>query len=267
MKRPTWWVLLVVILGVGAAAYYSYYYWQRSRQQPVPPQPSQTEAPPAPVSTAPAILHPLDTGPAQPLPALGESDAATSEALAGLLDRKSLTQFFYPDLVIRRIVATIDNLPRKKAPVHMMPVKPVPPQFARAGKENNMVISPGNAARYAAYVKIVQAVNAPKLVDVYVRFYPLFQRTYEELGFPKGYFNDRLVETLDDLLDAPDIKGPIKLIQPKVMYEFADPDLEARSAGQKIMIRMGSENAAKVKAKLREIRQEMTRREPKLKRP
>jgi len=33
------------------------------------------------------------------------------------------------------------------------------------------------------------------------------------------------------------------------------------------MIRMGSENAAKVKAKLREIRQEMTRREPKLKRP
>ena len=130
-----------------------------------------------------------------------------------------------------------------------------------------MVISPGNSARYAAYVRIAQAVNAPKLVDAYVRFYPLFQRAYEELGYPKGYFNDRLIETLDDLLAAPDIKGPIKLTQPKVMYEFADPALEARSAGQKIMIRMGGENAARVKAKLREIRHEVTRRELKSNRP
>ena len=264
MQRTAWWVLLVVILGSGAAAYY---YWQQSLRQPVPPQPSKAAAPPAPVSTAPAILHPLDTGPAQPLPALGESDAAMWETLAGLLDRKSLTQFFYPNLMIRRIVATIDNLPRKKAPMRMMPVKPVPPPFARLGTGDNTVIGPGNSARYAAYVRVAQAVDAPKLVDVYVRFYPLFQRAYEELGFPKGYFNDRLVETLDNLPDAPDIKGPIKLTQPKVMYEFADPAFEGRSAGQKIMIRMGSENAAKVKARLREIRHEVTRRELKSNRP
>lgn len=264
MKRTTWWVLLVVILVGGAAAYY---YWQRSLQRPVPPQPSKTEAPPAPVSTAPAILHPLETKEAQPLPVLGDSDAAMREALAELLGKKSSTEFFYPDLMIRRIVATIDNLPRKKAPVRMMPVKPVPPLFARAGTQDNMVISPGNAARYAAYVTVAQAVDARKLVDVYIRLYPLFQRAYEELGFPKGYFNDRLVETLDNLLAAPDIKGPIKLTQPKVMYEFADSALEARSAGQKIMIRMGGENAAKVKAKLREIRHEVTRRELKSNRP
>ena len=264
MQRTAWWVLLVVILGSCAAAYY---YWQQGLRQPVPPQPSKAAAPPAPVSAEPAILHPLDTGPAQPLPALGESDAAMWDALAGLLDKKSLTQFFYPDLVIRRIVATIDNLPRKKAPVRMMPVKPVPQPFARLGKGDNTIISPGNSARYAAYVRIAQAVNAPKLVDAYVRFYPLFQRAYEELGYPKGYFNDRLVETLDDLLASPDIKGPIKLTQPKVMYEFADSALEARSAGQKIMLRMGSENAARVKARLREIRHEVTRRELKSKRP
>lgn len=264
MQRTIWWVLLVVILGGGAAAYY---YWQHRPQQPVPPQPSKTAAPPAPVTTEPAIRYPLDTGPAQPLPALGESDAAMWEALAGLLGKKSLTEFFYPDLMIRRIVATIDNLPRKKAPLRMMPVKPVPQPFARLGAGDNTIIGPGNAARYAAYVRVVQAVDARKLVDVYIRFYPLFQRAYEELGYPKGYFNDRLVETLDNLLDAPDIKGPIKLAQPKVMYEFADPALEARSAGQKIMTRMGSENTAKVKAKLREIRHEVTRRELKSNRP
>lgn len=116
----------------------------------------------------------------------------------------------------------------------------------------------GNAARYAAYVKLVRAVDAAKLVSVYVGFYPLFQQAYEELGYPKAYFNDRLVEATDDLLAAPELAGPIKLAQPGVLFEFADPDLEARSAGQKIMIRMGRDNAVQVKAKLREIRQLVT---------
>jgi hypothetical protein len=38
------------------------------------------------------------------------------------------------------------------------------------------------------------------------------------------------------------------------MYEFADPDLEELSTGQKLMLRIGPENAAAVKVKLREIR-------------
>jgi hypothetical protein len=43
-------------------------------------------------------------------------------------------------------------------------------------------------------------------------------------------------------------------VRPKVLYEFADPDLEKRSWGQKAMIRMGPPNERVVKAKLREIR-------------
>ena len=263
MNRTIWWVLLVVTLGGGAAAYY---YWQQKMQQPVSP-PLHTQAPPSQVSTEPAIRHPVETAPAQPLPVLGDSDAAMWEALADLLGKKPLTELFYPDRMIRRIVATIDNLPRKKAPLRVMPVKPVPPSFARMDTGNNVVIGPGNSKRYAPYVTLAQAVDAGKLAEAYIRFYPLFQQAYEELGYPKGYFNDRLVEALDNLLDAPDINEPIKLVQPKVMYEFADPALEARSAGQKIMIRMGSENAAKVKTRLREIRHEVTRRDPKSNRP
>lgn len=63
------------------------------------------------------------------------------------------------------------------------------------------------------------------------------------------------------MLAAPDIKGPVKLVRPKVMYQFADPSLEARSAGQKILIRMGSDNAGRIKAKLNEIRHELTGQE------
>jgi hypothetical protein len=87
-----------------------------------------------------------------------------------------------------------------------------------------------------------------------VRFYPLFQQAYQSLGYPNGYFNDRLVVTIDNLLAAPDIVTDIALVRPNVMYQFADPKLEELSAGQKLMLRMGPVNAAIVKAKLRELR-------------
>ncbi len=52
------------------------------------------------------------------------------------------------------------------------------------------------------------------------------------------------------------------MMQPKVFYEFTDPDLETRSAGQKMLIRMGAENARRVKAKLAEIRQALAQPAP-----
>ena len=72
------------------------------------------------------------------------------------------------------------------------------------------------------------------------------------------------MEAIDKPLAEPDIKGPVKLVRPKVMYQFADPGLEARSAGQKILIRMGSENAGRLKVKLHEIRHELTGQAPDL---
>jgi len=50
------------------------------------------------------------------------------------------------------------------------------------------------------------------------------------------------------------VRGQIQSEQPWVRYEFEDPQLEALSAGQKILVRMGPSNARQVKAKLRELR-------------
>ena len=48
-------------------------------------------------------------------------------------------------------------------------------------------------------------------------------------------------------------------MQPKVLYDYADPALADLSAGQKMLLRMGPENEAKVKAKLREIKRALSR--------
>ena len=43
-----------------------------------------------------------------------------------------------------------------------------------------------------------------------------------------------------------------------MLFEFANPELEALSAGQKIMVRMGGENASQIRIKLRELRRLLT---------
>lgn len=179
------------------------------------------------------------------------------EALAGPLGERPIGDLVISRDIARRIVATVDNLPRQKASTQLMPLKAPARQLAINRKGERLTLSPANYARYTPYVKLAQAVDMQRLVALYVRFYPLFQQAYEELGYPKKYFNDRAVEAIDDLLAAPEVDGPVALVQPKVVYEFADPELEELSAGQKLLIRIGPQNAAAIKAKLRELRREL----------
>jgi len=54
-------------------------------------------------------------------------------------------------------------------------------------------------------------------------------------------------------------RDPSRWCNPKVLYEYADPALQDLSAGQKILVRMGGDNEARVKAKLRELKRALTR--------
>jgi hypothetical protein len=159
-------------------------------------------------------------------------------------------------------VATIDNLPRESYAARLDPVKPMPGLPVTRGEGSGLVLAPENSARYAPFIHAMDAMDTQRLADVYRRFYPLFQQAYVELGYPNGYFNDRLVEVIDHLLDAPEVTGPVRLVVPHVLYEYADPDLQAMSSGRKVMVRMGLDNEKRVKAKLRELRAAITANPP-----
>jgi hypothetical protein len=261
-RNPIVWFLLLMVLAAGAVFFYL---WRQTASQPVSTPPVAT-APPVVTEAPPAIRHPIENaqsaaGPNaddKPLPALMVSDTTMQNTLTDLFGPASLGKVFYEDAIIHRFVATVDNLPRKSVPARNLPVKPVSGPLATSAADGNVSISSDNALRYKPYVQMADAIDAKNLVAAYVHFYPLIQQDYRDLGYPKGYFNDRLIEAIDDMLATPESTAPLEVVQPKVMYQYTDPELEARSAGQKIMIRMGSENAAKVKAKLRQIRSELT---------
>jgi len=257
--KAFWWVAPVVILAsAGGGAYYYFH----SRQKAADIKAKTASTPAAAVNAEPAIRHPLPASAAPSseaqLPALNESDAPMREALENLFGGVSMQQALIPQDIVRHVVVTIDNLPRQKVAVEKRPLKPVPGQTAVATQGDLITLSDENFARYKPLVQLAQATDTQTLADLYFRFYPLFQKAYEDLGYPGQYFNDRLVEAIDSLLETPEISGPIALTQPRVFYEFADPKLEARSAGQKVLLRMGPANAAVVKAKLRELRKSVT---------
>lgn len=279
-------VALGVLLLAAVLAGLAWQFWP----QPAPPAPAPaptpmpvarpaepvaaTPLPPAPVE--PVIQHPVQAIEVEPpkesraLPALDASDPRLKEELGTWLGRKKVQQFLQIDAFVRRVVVTVDNLGREHAAPSMWPVQTTPGRFTTLKQGERELISPDNAQRYAALVQFIEVVDARLGVRLYVNLYPLFQQAYEELGYPKAYFNDRLVAVIDKLLATPvieqplevslvDVKGPIPSERPWVRYEFADDELQALAAGQKMLLRTGPVNHRRLRAKLLEIRQLLTR--------
>jgi hypothetical protein len=261
------WIFPAVVFVVLVAGGLGYFYWSRHAPPPAatPPPVATT---PAPAPSAPQTLHPVPEAtaagaPATPLPALNDSDPALLASLGDVVGTQTVKKYLIPENLVRRIVVTIDALGRPKLAPQKDPVVPVPGVLAVQGDELHATLDPQNYLRYRPMVAVVRDLDLPRLANVYFHFYPLFQDAYQSLGLPGHYFNDRLVEVIDSLLATPALSEAPALVRPSVMYQFADPTLEALPSGQKILIRMGPENAAVIKAKLTELRALVTAGAPK----
>lgn len=263
---PFWFGCLTV------AAIATFILWPQQPEQLEPatvaPPPAATEpAPATPRYPVSAIAPPqaperdalqLD----QPLPPLPESDARMRELLAALFAEQQLGDIFLLDHFIERFVVMVDNLPRTDLPPTHRPLRPIPGEFRVAGAGAGLSIAPENARRYAPLIDLLARVDREAVIAIYLRLYPLFQTAYARLGYPDRYFNDRLVELLDHLLQTPVRREPLPLVRPKYYYQFADPELEALSAGQKIILRSGEDNARRLRTLIRDFRNRLASVEP-----
>ena len=260
-NKVIWWSAVIVgaaLIGVGA------YYRFRS-PQPAPAQPAQTPAPPqqsaAPIPATPpaaAIEHPIPASGGQAasttLPSLDGSDPTVIDALTKLMGQPAVSRLLVPKAIIRHVVVTVDNLPRAKVAADLRPVQPTPGQTIVNQQGGTTFLSRRNYARYTPFVDAVRALSMKSLASLYFRLYPLFQQAYQSLGYPNQYFNDRLVAAIDSMLATPQVQGPVPLVQGKVFWQFANPQLEALPAGHKLLLRMGPQNATVIESQLRKLR-------------
>jgi hypothetical protein len=264
--------LLLTAIGLGGL------YWMQTRSRPPAERtaaPPVAEAPPqpAPAPSVPAIRNPIDQSLAASAaaPASGDPQALWRHGLVELLGQSAVTRFVQSDDFTRRLVVTVDNLARAHAAPRLWPVNPTPGRFSVSGNGELRNIAPENAGRYTPLVSLITSVDAKRAAALYVSMYPQLQKAYEELGYPGRYFNDRVVEVIDHLLDTPEppaagplmqlteVKGSVPSTQPWLRYEFADTDLQSLSSGQRILLRVGPAHRAALKAKLAELRKLVAR--------
>jgi hypothetical protein len=275
-EAPTGTIIVIVLLAL-VAAFFGWRWYQQQQAKPAEPvpvaaAPNDAPAPPPPAAQPTGPQNPVDAlaPPDAALPKLAESDSRVVKALAELIGGKNVSTFLRSDDIVRRFVATVDNLAREQAPASAWPVQPTGQRFITEGPQHGgtQTIAANNAARYNGIVLLAGSVDPAKAASVYAKLYPLFQQAYEELGYPGRYFNDRLIAVIDHLVQAPEPAGPVQVrlvevkgdvpsTRPWVRYEYVDPKLESLSSGQKIMVRMGPENERKVKASLRGFRQQI----------
>ena len=222
-----------------------------------PAEPVASDEPAGPQHPMPEMSGHMVTGELVDLPPLDDSDAYFLLEIAGTFG-PAIESLLVREAVIDRRGTTIDNRPRQALPEKVRPVGQLKEPFATDTKEGEVVLGITSYARYDALIAQLYYADLDAVYDTYRRFYPLFQKSYERLGYPDGYFNDRLVEVIDHLIAAPLPDAPIVLVRPNVLYEFADPELEALSSGQKLMLRMGPDNSATLKRLLAKFRDRLT---------
>jgi hypothetical protein len=264
-RRRRWAVGGFVVLALVAGLL-----WWWAEQRSVPPVPAAVPAP-APVVAAPAPLT-IEAPAPEPKPVAGPlTPDGWAAALDAIFGHAQVTARLRVDDFARRVVATVDNLPRAQAPASLWPVRPTGGRFAVVERTGGrLAADPDNAARYTPFVLLAEKTDSAALVALYARALPLLQQAYAELGYPNQRFHTRLLAVIDHLLAAPDapevlplvlteVKGEIPSTRPWLRYEFADAAFESASAGHRIMLRVGATNERRLKAKLRELRAELVR--------
>lgn len=247
-------VLLVLSLLVGLGV--AHFFWSGPSRDEKQMEDAETKKFATLSDPAQTVHYPV-SGPTDP-PANSPSGIPEdfTGALSELFGNDLFDSVFVTDDLMRKFVLSVENATEHSQPSSdLSPFKPIKSEFQAEQDGDRVVISPENYQRYKPMVDLLRSVDTDRLIAVYVHFYPRLQAIYQSIG-SKRYFNDRLIEAIDNLLAAPKLKSPIALIRPgsQYKYKFTDERLENLSFAQKISLRIGPANAKIVRVKLRKIR-------------
>lgn len=155
--------------------------------------------------------------------------------------------------IVRTVVAAVDRVARGESPAPLLPfLSPAEPLRAldRGGR---LVLDPLSYRRYEPLAAAFAAIPDRTWVFWYRTLRPTLEKAFRELGYPGLSFDLRLRQAAEHLLLTPAVAGDVVLERKLLSYAFADPALEGLSAAQKHLLRLGAENAAQVRGKLRAL--------------
>jgi hypothetical protein len=204
-----------------------------------------TETPPSPAINEPMLV----------LPPLNQSDDFVRERIpeavpAPWREREDL---------LRRAAVVLENatrgeIPRRQlsfiAPDGSYPVRKVEVPGADRPR---FFVDPAGFSRYDRYLDMLEALPPEDMALLLEDTAPLIGEALAELG-TQVTVNEAILEAVDQMLAVPVLRGEVELVQPKVLFEYADPALEGLTDVQKQVLRMGPDNVERLQAYLRTMR-------------
>lgn len=224
------------------------------REPAPPPAPPAEPAVPRQDPAVPAPAEPSAVEPEVTLPTLEDSDPFVREQLEPMnLPQTWLDQGEY----VRRLAVLAENASRGAVPrrqlAFLAPNEPFP---VTRTDDDRILLDPVGYSRYDGYVDRLEAVPPVRLAGLLTLLNPLVEAALREVGIeaPPG---EVFAEAVRQVMTVPVLEGEIELVQPAVMYRFADPQLEALPQLHKQLLRMGPDNVRRLQTYLGEVAAEM----------
>jgi hypothetical protein len=219
-----------------------------------PPEPTATAMPATPTPTLAEQLSERLRG-----VTLGTSDAIVRELVAELSSRPELAKWLASDDLVRRFVASVNNVAEGASPTtHLEFLRPSEP-FQVEERGDRLVVDDRSWQRYDALADVIVSLDTEGTVALYRELEPLMVGAHREIAPPNVTFRERLDAAFATLLAVPVPEGPVEVERKVVTYTYADDSLEELSPVQRQFLRMGPDNVRRVQAKLRELRAELER--------
>lgn len=219
------------------------------RSSPPPPTPV-VEAPPpepAPPEPPPPQRKKLE------LPPLEQSDEFLREHIKTLSSNASLAEWLKAEDLARRIAAALEVMGGGKIPRDSLGFMAPKKKFATVKSGGKVFLDPKSYARYDAAGAAAESVDAQAAARLFMDLKPLLDQACQELGRRTCDVRETLLKDIKSLLEVPQVEGMIPLRMKIVTWEMTDEKLERLSPPQKLLLRMGPKNSAKVQGKLREL--------------
>lgn len=260
MSKPVRWIFSVLgILLFVSGAIALYFYLQPKPPTPKPesviaPEPAlpivATELEPQRVKEPEPEAKPIESqAPVQnPLPRLNESDKPVLQALAQRSLDKRLLSYLVSDEIVRKAVRAVSNLSEGQVVKEYRPLVSPSGQLSvsmigMSNEQRRYELSTDNYSRYQDHLKLLAWISPESAAEFYMEYFPLLQQAYDELGLREPSFYVVTQEALDNILSDSAIPQYAPLVSPSVMYQFEQKEFESESGIQKLLWRMGKEQA------------------------
>ena len=263
----------VAVVSLVAALLAGVVVWEALRSEPVPapPVPDATPVPTAAQTPAPAVPAESETArsePAacvvptpEPLPPLVESDAVVAREVTGCVGGLAPTWIAQEDL-LRRAAVALSEAVAGRIPRRQLAFMAVAGAFRTVERNGVTYLDPASYGRYTQFVDTVTCVAPVRAAALVGRFEPLLREALAALGQGDANIPVLVEALLDKILTTPMPAGFVPLARPNVLYEYADPSLEALDGFRKQLLRMGPANLARLQDYARELRADLRRPPP-----